>query len=450
MIVIELAIALILAAVILVQPYFGVVFIAASLPIAEVLPNVSPITSVTPLLGGVTLVSFLFNRSKENKIGSFRFVNVHILGLLLIAWIFASNPEAAWFGADRNWVFTFIQLWVLLWLAGELLDTPEKQRVLMWVYSLSAILSALIAIREENTTGVGLIISERVMGLALGINTAARYFVVAMVMLLYLRMAALNRPMRSLATSGVIITIIGLFATVSRTGILLLFTAVGLLILLQSGLKYKFQLIFLTSAVFSGLLFFSSNLINIINGIMPSILQGTDTAGLRYELWKAGWRMWLAHPVLGVGIGMFPAQLKNYAQGLQIPPQYSGLVAHNMYVQALSETGIIGLALFIALLIAGLYNLWPGRKISDPNVALLRNTWFVVFVIMLLGGITKTDQADKMLWLAMGISVVFRNPIKLAKHQRLAGRAIQLIRAKQNVARYPQPAIAKGEHNPDL
>jgi O-antigen ligase len=435
MIVFELAIALILSFVILVQPYLGIVFVAASLPVAEVLPEIPYITSVVPLFGLVTLVSFLLNRSKEHKMGTFRFVNVHILGLLLIGWIFGTNPEAAWFGADRNWIFTFIQLWMLLWLAGELLDTPEKQRILMWVYSIFAIVSALIAIREGGR-GEGITQSLREMGLAPGINTAARYFVIAMVLLIYLRRITPNRFMRLFTTGGAIITIFGLFFTVSRTGILLLFAAIGLLVLLQPGMKYRFQLIILVLATAFVLWLFSNNIVDIVISIAPSILQGTDTAGLRYALWKAGWRMWLAHPFVGVGIGMFSIQLRNYALGLPIPPIYLGLVAHNMYVQALAETGSIGFGLFALLLIKSLQNLWPGRKISDPNVALLRNVWFVVFVVMLLGGITKTDQSDKMLWLMMGISVLFHDQLKLEKLKKPAIKEAKPLQVRKDISRY--------------
>jgi O-antigen ligase len=154
--------------------------------------------------------------------------------------------------------------------------------------------------------------------------------------------------------------------------------------------------------------------------------------------------MWLAHPFVGVGIGMFPVQLKNYAQGLPIPLMYLGLVAHNMYVQALAETGIVGLGLFVFLLIKSLQNLWPGRKISDPKIALLRNIWFVVFVVMLLGGITKTDQTDKMLWLTMGVSVFFHGQLKLEKLKKPAINAAQPLQVRKRLSSY-RPSTIRDE-----
>jgi hypothetical protein len=88
-----------------------------------------------------------------------------------------------------------------------------------------------------------------------------------------------------------------------------------------------------------------------------------------------------------------------------------------------------------------LQNLWPGRKISDPNIVLLRNVWFVVFVVMLLGGITKTDQADKMLWLTMGVSVFFHNQLKVEKLKKPAIKAAQPLPVRKGTSRYLPRAI---------
>lgn len=428
MIIFQIIIALTVIFLVLQRPYLGVVFMAASLPVADILPAIPYMTSVVPLIGAVTLAAFLLSRKKEHP-GPFRFANVHMAGLLFIIWLFVSNPQVAWFGLDRNWFFTFFQLWVLVWLAGELLDTPEKHRHFMWLYCIATLISALIAIQQGNLGGE-IDPATRVYGLAQGANTAARYFVVAMVFLNYLRTVSPNRLIRLFTVGGAIVTLIGVFFTVSRTSILLVFVAIGLMVLLQPGLSHRFQLgaVFVIALVV--LWFLAGNVFDIVKAIAPAIAGRTDTVGLRFALWKAGWRMWLDHPFQGVGVGMFPRQLRFYGQDLMAPLFWKGAVAHNMYVQILAETGLVGFGIFATLLISSLRNFLRAGNITDLPILSLRNVWLVAFLVMLIGGITKTDQADKMLWLAIGTSVYFYKQARMNTQEKLVSYNVHEMSAE--------------------
>jgi O-antigen ligase len=299
-------------------------------------------------------------------------------------------------------------------LAGELLDTPQKHHVFMWVYSVVTVVSALVAI-QQGSIGADIDTSSRALGLAEGANSAARYFIVAMIFLNYLRTVARERFPRFVATLGTIITFFGVFFTVSRTGILLIFAVLGMLFLLNPNRKYRVQLLVIFIFAILGLWLLSDNIVTIVQSIMPSISQGTDTAGLRYALWKAGWRMWLHYPFQGVGIGMYPRQLRYFGQDLMAPLYLKGAVAHNTYVQILAETGLIGFGIFMLLLIKSLQNIWRVYTTGNEKIFLLRNVWLVVLLAMLLGGITKTDYADTMIWLVMGVSIYFKDQIQVSK-----------------------------------
>ena len=393
---------------ILLKPYLGLVFIVASQPVANVLPQVPMVSSVVPIFGAITIVAFLIKAKNEHIKLAFRFTSVHLLSLLLLFWFFLSNPTAAWSGADRNWVFTYLQLLVLLWLAGFLLDTPQKHHVLMWVFSIVTLVSAFMAILqggffEEIDPTI------RASGLAQGANTAVRYFLISFVFLSYIRIIKQNKIFGLIATTGMIVAFLGIFYTVSRTGILLLMIALVLLVLLQTKFKYRIQISIITAIGIILLIFFSNSVIDFVRGIVPAISQGTDTVGLRYALWKAGLQMWQDHPISGVGIGMFPSLLKNYPN---LKYQYfftRGLVAHNMYISMLAETGLVGFILFMSIIFKSLMNFWKAGKIADLRFLRIRNVWIIIFVLMLLGGITKTDQVDKLIWLTMGVGVFFNN-----------------------------------------
>jgi hypothetical protein len=60
----------------------------------------------------------------------------------------------------------------------------------------------------------------------------------------------------------------------------------------------------------------------------------------------------------------------------------------------------------------------------------LINFWIIVFIVMLIGGITKTDQADKLLWLVIGLSSYFYRDYLLSvgeKERELAQVALNEI-----------------------
>ena len=73
----------------------------------------------------------------------------------------------------------------------------------------------------------------------------------------------------------------------------------------------------------------------------------SDTSGLRQgvsrnEVWKATWRMFVAHPVLGVGMGGYWSAIPAFhdASGTMTPQE-----AHNDYLELLASGGLVGLAL---------------------------------------------------------------------------------------------------------
>jgi O-antigen ligase len=280
----------------------------------------------------------------------------------------------------------------------------------MWIFSIFCVISAVVAIQQghiANTVGA----SDRAAGLADQPNASARYFVVAMVFFSYLATVGTKPFLRLLAIGGEVVTFLGVFFTLSRTGILLLFAAIGLQIIINTRRKFNYLVFFAYSIAALTMWFLSDKIINIIKSILPSILQGTDTIGLRYELWQAGLRMWLDHIFQGVGIGMFPAQLRYYAPGL--PERYWTLGGHDTYINVLAETGLVGFGLFLLMLILALKNYLQSGKIDDIKSIALRNVWLIVFLITLLGGITLNGQNDKLLWFLIGVSVYFQNQFSL-------------------------------------
>jgi hypothetical protein len=77
----------------------------------------------------------------------------------------------------------------------------------------------------------------------------------------------------------------------------------------------------------------------------------------RLDLAKAGWRVFLRSPLMGVGPGNFGAYAaENFAWGegsgsYEDPSHLYGRSLHNIYTQVLSEHGLIGIAVFVSILV---------------------------------------------------------------------------------------------------
>jgi O-antigen ligase len=386
------------------RPHLGVIATLVSLPLLDLLPEVPYLSSIIIPIGGATLVGHLLKRINKSDITLFNFNSVYVIGLFLIGWIFASNPSASFFGDTRNWVLTYVQLWILLWLTGELMTSPEIQRVFFWVFSVVSAISSFFAI-QQGQIDYTISGSVRSAGISGSPNTAARYFVISLLFFIFLNTYEEKRMLRLLAIVGAVTTFVGVFFTLSRTGILLLFSGLGIHLIL-SHRKRNITLtmtVFLFSAL--ALWFFSDQIVSILQSIFPSIRQGTDTVGLRYEIWRGGLRMWLEHPIFGVGIGRFPERIAFYSPGLR----YEYITAHNTYINMLAETGIIGFLLFMFLLLYAFKNFLSCKTSENIDAVSFRNIWLSVFLVILLGSMTKTDHYDKLLWFLIGISATFCN-----------------------------------------
>jgi O-antigen ligase len=76
-------------------------------------------------------------------------------------------------------------------------------------------------------------------------------------------------------------------------------------------------------------------------------VDGFDQAA-RLATWGAAGVMFVRHPVLGVGYGNYRSLYGDYIPGAR-PDE---LDAHNLYLQVLSETGVIGFLVFCVLMVA--------------------------------------------------------------------------------------------------
>ncbi|MGA9854103.1 MAG: O-antigen ligase family protein [Gammaproteobacteria bacterium] len=76
-----------------------------------------------------------------------------------------------------------------------------------------------------------------------------------------------------------------------------------------------------------------------------------NSIGQRFELWRSAWRLFVKHPLLGVGTGAYQVKTDELIDKGVIAP-YIGSYdhPHNDYMDALASRGIMGLMMLIAIL----------------------------------------------------------------------------------------------------
>lgn len=98
----------------------------------------------------------------------------------------------------------------------------------------------------------------------------------------------------------------------------------------------------------------------LLPGFIANRIQGlraNQNAIQRFVFFEDGLKLFARSPVIGLGMGAF----ENGVRGVQ-SFRYDTKYAHNHYIQALAETGVVGLALFLGLLAVSGICLWRGRK----------------------------------------------------------------------------------------
>jgi O-antigen ligase len=133
----------------------------------------------------------------------------------------------------------------------------------------------------------------------------------------------------------------------------------------------------------------------------------------RTYIWRAGLAVFSAHPLLGVGSGAFRT-----AVGV-------GKVAHNVFVSVLVEVGIVGFALFAAILAITVV-----RAIRQPKWD--SRFWLAVLLVWALGASVHTWEQKKPTWLFLSLAVASAG-VSLPSH----------------VSRLRTDPIWQREHRPD-
>ena len=133
----------------------------------------------------------------------------------------------------------------------------------------------------------------------------------------------------------------------------------------------------------------------------------------RSDIWKLGLRMVRAHPLDGVGVGNFSEVSADYAlqpgtlERADLVFSSAPKITHNTYLEELSELGIPGFLLFMAIIVSCLRcalqaaKIWSAR--GDPTMEAIARSAFLGLFGMLVADFFISEMYSKLLWIMLAI-----------------------------------------------
>jgi putative inorganic carbon (hco3(-)) transporter len=170
-------------------------------------------------------------------------------------------------------------------------------------------------------------------------------------------------------------------------------------------------------------------------------LTSEENTGARESLWKVGTKVFVDHPIAGVGAGNFVVVERNYtASNIDLPridQIAKGELVHNSYLQVAAELGIVGLLGFLAILASALAASFRAARVfavtRDRELELLSLGLFLGTLGMLIAYFFATNQYEKQLWLMLALG-----PASLAIARRQLGAHLSIAdrRAPRRASRF--------------
>lgn len=305
------------------------------------LPGLYIVTRATGMLAvGLTLLAIVMS----GRVRRWRLF--HVAALLFVAWagigVWILRPVSI-----PLKYYTFVQLFVVLWMMWELGSTPKRQRGLFMAFLFGAFVPALATVllylREAGAL-------RRFSPGGADPNSLAMTLALAIPIAWYLSMTTRRPLLRWLYRAYIPLGLLAATLTGSRGGMLAAMVAllvIPLTITLSPGR--------LAAAI--GLLALSGALV--VAYVPDSVAERLSSTGSeverldfggRFKLWRAGLNAFAMRPVLGYGVGGFiPA----------ITPELGSkaLVAHNSFLSVLVEEGMVGLFFYLTMLLSVFFSI---------------------------------------------------------------------------------------------
>ena len=320
---------------------------------------------------------------------------VFLLALILIRWLIQDERPQGWlralvliggygmvgmaslfFATDyalgQEWLVIFVKDGAIALIVALLITRAETLRHVIWALLAAGIFIGTLSVLQyltgtfTNNYGgfaqaavqniVGQTSDYRIAGPVGDPNYYAEIMLVLVPLALDRALAESSRTLRFLAVWALVVCTLSVIFTFSRGG----FLALAVIIVLRLVLRPpNMRTLFIIGALCVALWMllpanYTSRLVSVAD-LVPAPDQNArsfeDSLRGRYSAVLVGLRMFQDHPVLGVGKMNYAVNYQYYSQALGIDSKSWQQAAHNLYLEVLSETGLVGIVFFGALLL---------------------------------------------------------------------------------------------------
>lgn len=385
---------------------------------------------------------------------------VATFAVIQLASTVASREPAA--SIDHFVPFLFEGLLLCVLVMNAIRSVATLERVLWALLLAGACLGALSVFQQVTGTfdrpygGFALVPVEFFRGVEAEARLSGpigdpNYYAQILVPLIPIGLIALrgtNRRNRLIATGATLAVLGGLVLSYSRGGALALVLMLGLAAAFRYVKGSQVLLIVLAVAVALAVVpDYRARVSSIGSSVTGATEEGGSSRaadqsvrGRTGEMAAAG-LVFLDHPVVGVGPGVFPLYYQQYIKRLGLEAHTSVKTgpnrgeeakreAHNMFLSIAAELGLAGLAVFLAIVctaFAGLVRVRRRCAESDPRLARIATAMLIALAGYILTGLFLTLAYERYFWVLIGIT----------------GAVFQLARAPATEPA-PAPSLGRG------
>ena len=391
--------------------------------------------SMVPALLLIPLASYLVFQRQRLIINPalpliFLFMVIQVAGTLLSENIGASTADLT------NFIVEGIGLYFLL---TNVVRTPEMLRRAVWVLLLTGLFMGFLSFYQEmtgtysnnywgfaqmsnaafRTGGQTLFGDETQRRLAGPLGEQNRYAQVLLMLVplgFFRFLGERSKLMRLLAAVATAFCALGVALTFSR-GAAVAFAMVLIIMTFMRFIKpWQLGLIVLALVLlFTAVPEYRTRL-STISGFTSIISSDGNAAGeseadgsmlSRATEGLAALLVFIDHPVVGVGPGMFRYYYQEYAAFVGLRVLAADRQAHNLFLGLLAETGALGMICFILILYVTLRNLNNVRKrylLSNPEYSNFATAFMLAIITYLASGLFLHFAFIRYFWLMMALA----------------------------------------------